>query len=369
MKNKRLNISTLNKNYPIIIGSNIFKNFRKNISPYINNNRVFILTDQNIVKIFRRDLSKIKKDKKLSIEVIVIGTGEKQKNIKNIDSICNTLLKRNISRDDTIIALGGGVVGDITGFVSSIVLRGVNYIQIPTTLLSQVDSSVGGKTGINSKHGKNLIGSFYQPSLVLIDINFLTKLNDREMTAGYAEIFKYSLIFDVKFFNWLITNGKRVMNKNKDALIHAIFQSCKCKSKIVSLDEKEKNIRALLNFGHTFGHVIEQANSYKTNINHGEAVAMGMIMASKLSSAMNLISINEFNKIINHFKLLNLPTQIPSSLRKNLSIKKFIDVMNKDKKTKNNKINLILLKKIGKAYQTNKFNSQLLKNIVRDSIT
>ena len=369
MKNKRLNISTLNKSYPIIIGSNIFKNFEKNIAPYINNNRIFILTDKNINKIFKKDLVKIKKDKKLSIEIIIIGTGEKQKDIKNINSICNTLLKKNISRDDTIIALGGGVVGDITGFVSSIILRGVNYIQIPTTLLSQVDSSVGGKTGINSEYGKNLIGSFYQPSLVLIDINFLTKLNNREMKAGYAEIIKYSLIFDIEFFNWLIINGKRVMDKNKEALTHAIFQSCQCKSKIVSLDEKEKNIRALLNFGHTFGHVIEQTNSYKTNINHGEAVAMGMIMASKLSSAMNLISINELNKIINHFKLLNLPTQIPRTLRKNLSIKRFIDVMNKDKKTKNNKINLILLKKIGKAYQTNKFDSHLLKIIIKDSIT
>ena len=188
------------------------------------------------------------------------------------------------------------------------------------------------------------------------------------MKAGYAEIVKYGLIFDIKFFNWLITNGKKVMNKNKEALIHAIFQSCKCKSEIVSLDEKEKNVRALLNFGHTFGHVIEQTNSYKTNINHGEAVAIGMIMASKLSSAINLISINELKKIIDHFKLLNLPTQIPKSLKRNLSIKKFIDVMNKDKKTKDNKINLILLKKIGKAYQTDKFDSKLLKIIIKDSI-
>ena len=368
MKNKRLNISTSNKNYPIIIGSNTFKNYKKNISPYINSNRIFILTDKNINRIYKNELGKIKKDKELSVEVIVIGIGEIQKNIKNINSICNTLLKKNISRDDTIIALGGGVIGDITGFVSSIVLRGINYIQIPTTLLSQVDSSVGGKTGINSKYGKNLIGSFYQPSLVLIDINFLTKLNSREMRAGYAEIVKYSLIFDIKFFNWLITNGKKVMKKNKEALIYSIFQSCKCKSKIVNLDEKEKNIRALLNFGHTFGHVIEQTNSYKTNINHGEAVAMGMIMASKLSFAMNFISMSELNKIINHFKSLNLPTQIPKSLRKNLSIKRFVEVMNKDKKTKNNKINLILLKKIGKAYQTNKFDTQLLKMIIKDSI-
>ena len=369
MKNKKLHISTFNKKYPIIIGSNIFKNFRKYIFPYISNNRIFILTDKNITEIFKRDLNKIKKDKKLSIDIIILGTGEKQKNIKNINMICNALLKKNISRDDTIIALGGGVVGDITGFVSSIVLRGINYIQIPTTLLSQVDSSVGGKTGINSKYGKNLIGSFYQPSLVLIDINFLTKLNDREMTAGYAEIFKYSLIFDIKFFNWLITNGKKVMNRNKEALIYAIFHSCRCKAKIVSLDEKEKNIRALLNFGHTFGHVIEQTNEYKTNINHGEAVAMGMIMALKLSSEINLISINELNKIINHFKLLNLPTSIPNSLKKNLSLKKFINVMNKDKKTKNNIINLILLKKIGKAYQTNKFSNKLLNKTIKDSIT
>ena len=369
MNNKKLNISTANKKYPIVIGSNIFTNFYKNISSYIKNNKVFIITDKNINSLYQKDLKKIKKNKNLDLEIIVIGTGEKQKNIRNISSICDILLKKNISRDDTIIALGGGVIGDITGFVASIILRGVNFIQIPTTLLAQVDSSVGGKTGINSGYGKNLIGSFYQPSLVLIDINFLTKLNNREMIAGYAEIFKYGLIFDAKFLNWLVKNGKKIMNRNKESLIHAIYQSCKCKAKIVTLDEKESNVRALLNFGHTFGHVIEKSNSYKTNINHGEAVAMGMVMALKLSSLINSISMDDLNRIISHFKSLKLPTQIPVALKRKLSVSSFIRTMKNDKKVKNNKINLILLKEIGKAYQTNKFDSHLLKTVIKESIT
>ena len=369
MKNKKLNIKTLNKDYPIIIEPNLFSNFQKYISPHILSNNVFIITDKNISSIFKNEIDNLKKNKKLIIEIIVIGVGENQKSIRNVNIICDSLLKKGISRNDTIIALGGGVVGDISGFVASIVLSGVNLIQIPTTLLSQVDSSVGGKTGVNSMHGKNLIGSFYQPSLVLIDTNFLLTLNSREMIAGYAEIFKYSLIFDINFFNWLLENGRSIMNKNRMALIHAIYHSCKCKAKIVNLDEKENNVRALLNFGHTFGHVIEQTNSYKANINHGEAVAIGIVMASKLSASMNLISINNLNKIINHFNQLNLPTQIPKSLKNKLTVSKFIDVMSKDKKNKNGKINLILLKKIGSAYQTSKFNHKLLKSVIKDSIT
>ena len=368
MKQKKLIIKTSSQTYPIIIGSNLISSLSKLIKVHsIKFEKCLLIIDKKIPK---KLISKIKKNlKNKKIYFHFLSASEKNKNIKNVNIITQVLLKKNFSRQDCLITIGGGITGDIGGFAASIFKRGIQFINVPTTLLSQVDSSIGGKTGVNTNFGKNLIGSFYQPSLVLIDINFLTKLNNREMTAGYAEIVKYSLIFDIKFFNWLIINGKRVMNKNKEALMYAIFQSCQCKSKIVSLDEKEKNIRALLNFGHTFGHVIEQTNSYKTNINHGEAVAMGMIMASKLSSAMNLISINELNKIINHFKLLNLPTQIPRTLRKNLSIKRFIDVMNKDKKTKNNKINLILLKKIGKAYQTNKFDSHLLEIIIKDSIT
>ena len=174
---------------------------------------------------------------------------------------------------------------------------------------------------------------------------------------------------DIKFFKWLLTNGQKIMKKDKDSLIHAIYQSCKNKSKIVNLDEKENNIRALLNFGHTFGHVIEQTNDYKTNLNHGEAVAIGMVMASKLSASMNLISFNAFDKIIKHFESVNLPTSIPKSLRNKLSVKKFLSVMMKDKKTKNNKINLILLKKIGEAFQTNKFSNKLLISVIKNSIS
>lgn len=369
MKIKTLKISTTNKSYPIIIGSNIFRNFNKFIKPYISSNKMFIITDKNINNLFKKELDRIKKNKEILTEVIIIGVGERQKSMRNINSLCDKFLKKGISRNDTVIALGGGVVGDITGFVSSIVLRGVNFIQIPTTLLAQVDSSVGGKTGVNSRYGKNLIGSFYQPSLVLIDTNFLLKLSSREMIAGYAEIFKYGLISDIKFFKWLLTNGQKIMKKDKDSLIHAIYQSCRNKSEIVNLDEKENDIRALLNFGHTFGHVIEQTNDYKTNLNHGEAVAIGMVMASKLSASMNLISSNACDKIIKHFESVNLPTSIPKSLRNKLSVKKFLSVMMKDKKTKNNKINLILLKKIGEAFQTNKFSNKLLISVIKNSIS
>ena len=354
MKNKRLNISTLNKNYPIIIGSNTFKNFRKNISPYINNNRIFILTDKNINRIFEKDLGKIKKNKKLSVDIIVIGTGEKQKNIKNINSICNTLLKKNISRDDTIIALGGGVVGDITGFVSSIVLRGINYIQIPTTLLSQVDSSVGGKTGINHTLGKNMIGAFYQPQCVIADVDVLNTLSDRELSAGLAEVIKYGLIRDYPFFEWLEHNMNSLLRKKTELLTEAISRSCINKADVVSQDEFEssKGIRATLNLGHTFGHAIENAMGYG-NWLHGEAVACGMVMAAFLSKELSWLTEGDFIRIKNIMLSAKLPVDPP-----NIPQEKFVDLMKSDKKTHNNQIHLVLQKGIGRAILTHDYSQK-----------
>jgi 3-dehydroquinate synthetase len=227
---------------------------------------------------------------------------------------------------------------------------------------------VGGKTGVNSIYGKNLIGSFYQPSAVFIDTNFLNTLPNREMRAGYAEIFKYGLIQDIKFMNWLLKNGENILKKDKKSVIQAVYQSCKCKSLIVSRDEKENNIRAILNFGHTFGHVIEQANEYKNNLNHGESVAIGIMMALKLCVEMKLVSQQEFLNIQLHFQSLMLPIYIPRELKKKLTLKKFLNVMSKDKKASNNNINLILLNKIGKAYQTNKFNVNLLEKVINSAI-
>ena len=368
MRTKNLKVSTKNKKYSIIIGSNLFNKFRKVIKPYTKSKKVFIITDENINKFYSKKINQANNSEDLDVEIIIIKPGEKQKNFKIINILLTKLLEKGISRNDTIIAFGGGVVGDISGFVASIVLRGVNYIQIPTTLLSQVDSSVGGKTGVNSIHGKNLVGSFYQPSVVFIDIDFLKTLPEREMRAGYAEIFKYGLIQDAKFLNWLLKNGKNILKKHNNSLIHSIYQSCKCKALIVSKDEKENNIRALLNFGHTFGHVIEQANEYKKNLNHGESVAIGMIMALKLCMEMKLISQQEFQDIYFHFKSLKLSTSIPQAIKKKLTLKKFLNVMSKDKKVFNNKIKLILLKKIGNAYQTNEFKVNLLEKVINTAI-
>ena len=369
MKTKTLEVTTNNKKYPIMIGRNILNNFQNIIQPYIKNKRLFVITDRTINKLYRTKIERLISKSKLDAEFIVIGTGEKQKNIKNIELICNFLLRKKVSRNDTIIAFGGGVVGDISGFVSSIILRGINYIQIPTTLLSQVDSSVGGKTGINSHYGKNLIGTFFQPSLVIVDTNLLKSLPKREMISGYAEILKYGLMFDPKFFNWLCKNGEKVLNHQEVSVIYAIHKSCKNKALIVSQDEKEHGRRALLNFGHTFGHAIEQINSFKLNLNHGEAVSIGMIMALKMSKSMKLISARKLDDILLHFKTLRLPISIPTGIKKKINLKKFLNAMKKDKKNKDKKINLILLKNIGNAFQTSNFNHKLLNEIITSSIS
>ena len=283
MNKKILKVATSQGKYSIIIGHNTISDIGKYLKPILNNNRVFIISSRRIAKIYKGKLLNILNKNNIDAIFIVIKDGENQKNFDTISKISNTLLKKGIDRNDALIAFGGGVIGDITGFVSSITLRGVKFIQIPTTLLAQVDSSVGGKTGINTSHGKNLIGTFFQPKIVIIDINFLVTLPRRELLSGYAEIIKYGLIMDRSFFKWLVSNGKNVLKLDRKVLIKSIYYSCKNKAKIVNKDEKEKNIRALLNLGHTFGHAIESINKYKQNINHGEAVSIGMVFALKLS--------------------------------------------------------------------------------------
>ncbi len=234
--------------------------------------------------------------------------------------------------------------------------------------MAQVDSSVGGKTGVNTPQGKNLIGTFFQPKIVIIDINFLSSLPKRELLSGYAEIIKYGLIMDYAFFKWLELNGKKILDLNDKILIKSIYNSCKNKAKIVNKDEKEKNIRALLNLGHTFGHAIESINNYKKNINHGEAVSIGIVFALKLSLELNLLNRKTVDKTINHLKNVGLPTALPSSFKRKTSLKQFLSVMKKDKKVKKGKINLVLLKEIGSAFVTNKFSEEKLNKVILSQI-
>ena len=275
-----------------------------------------------------------------TIEVITIKDGEHYKTIDTWSKIIDKLTAMRANRDTTIIALGGGVLGDIAGFAAATFMRGLPFIQVPTTLLAQVDSSVGGKTGVNHKEGKNLIGSFYQPAMVISDIDVLSTLPDREYKCGLAEIIKYGAIYDVDFFAWLESNMSELLNRVPKKLIYAISRSCQIKANIVGEDEFEIGKRAILNFGHTFGHALENIMGYGELL-HGEAVAIGMIIASKLSPINSL----ERNRLISLIKSANLPHKIELNDENQM-----LDVMRTDKKVKNKKLRFVLLRSLGEAF-------------------
>ena len=368
MIKKTLEVNTGNSKYKIFIGKNILSSSGPLIKKKLLNPKVFIITNKLINKLYGKILENSLKKNKISFSKIIINDGEQYKNIKTINLITSKLLNYKIDRNDTLIAFGGGVIGDLVGFAASITLRGINFIQIPTTLLAQVDSSVGGKTGINTIKGKNLIGTFYQPRLVISDVSLLKTLTNREILSGYAEIIKYGLIMDKKFLNWLINNELKLKKIDKRYLIEAVFHSCKNKAKIVSKDEKEKNIRAILNLGHTFGHTIEAINNYHKSLTHGEAVSIGIMMALDMSSVEGKISNINIDSIRNHFKRLKMKTSIPSKIKNKTTLSKFKEIMNSDKKVKKKDIYLILLKNLGKAYLTNRYSAKNLDSIIEKYI-
>jgi 3-dehydroquinate synthase len=348
MKKISLKVNLKNNSYPIIIGENIIKNSGAEIIKVIKKtNKFLIVTDKNIPKIFIKSvLQSIKSKRKY---LLILNAGENTKNIKYTETILKKLFNHQFSRDDCVIALGGGVIGDLTGFAASIFKRGLNLIQIPTTLLAQVDSSIGGKTGINSVEGKNMIGTFYQPKIVLIDPSTLKTLSKRQIIAGYAEILKYALIMNKPFFKWLKINSQTLINlTNLNIVSHAIKESCKAKAYVVAKDEKEKNLRAILNFGHTFGHAFEALKKYSATLIHGEAVLYGMMIASELSMKMKMLSEKEFYEIRNLYHLLDINYDIQNLFKKS-EVNKIFEFMKNDKKISGKKINLILLKKIGQA--------------------
>jgi 3-dehydroquinate synthase/shikimate kinase/3-dehydroquinate synthase len=297
----------------------------------------------------------------------MFNANELNKNQLSVNKILTILLKKNFHRNDCLISVGGGITGDVSGFASSIFKRGIKFINVPTTLLAQVDSSIGGKTGINSIHGKNSIGSFYQPSLVISDINFLKTLPKREIISGYGEILKHSLIANKKFFLFLNKNATKILNLKSPFIEKSIHQSCLIKKKIVETDEKEKNLRKILNFGHTFAHAYEATLKYSKKLNHGEAVLLGIISASKFSFKNNLLSKTEFELIKNHLIKFKLPIGLKKKfLDKN--IKNIVSFMEKDKKNNNKKINLILLKKIGKPIFNLNFENKKLYSFLKKEL-
>ena len=346
---KKILVKTQMKNYPIFIGKNIIKQFDKYQKKYLKStNKILIISTNNIP---RKYLNGLKKNiKKINVYTAILPDGEKVKDNYYLLRITDLLSKYNFSREDCVVALGGGVVGDLSGYAASIYKRGLKFVQIPTTLLSQVDSAVGGKTGINNRYGKNIIGTFFQPNFVFIDTDTLDTLPKREMSAGFAEILKYSLILDKKFFNWLYTNGHVILkNQNRNIISKAIYKSCKLKSSVVKKDEFENNYRAVLNFGHTFAHAIETATNYSKKIIHGEAVLIGMMVASRLSNHLGYLKNNDLNAIKDLYKKLKLNFKYKKFVTSK-NINNIFKIMLNDKKSFKNKTKIILLKRIGQSF-------------------
>ncbi len=340
----------------IIIKNNfIFKYFNKLIKI---EKKIFCVVDTNLKNIIKPFV------KNKNIKFYLIDGGERIKNIKTYNYLCEKLLSDKIDRHSILIGLGGGTVGDLTGFMASTILRGIEFKLIPSTLLSQVDSSIGGKNGINSQYGKNLIGSFYHPNEVVIDVDLLKTLPKRQIKSGYSEIVKHALISDKKFFNWLEKNYHKLIDLKKGVVEKAILNSIMIKWKYVNLDPKEKLInsssRSMLNFGHTFGHALETFYKYK-NISHGEAISVGMIVESFISNKLGYLKDSEYEMILNHFRKAKLKV-----LDKNIKNNSIIEILLKDKKNFNNKINIVLLKKIGNSFFSRNHELIEIKRIIKN---
>ena len=338
-----LTVNLGDRSYPIHIGSGLLDRADL-ILPHLAQKRVFIVTNTTVGPLYLDRLSRTLADAGVRITSLSLPDGESYKNLETLNLIFDALLTDRAERKTTLVALGGGVIGDITGFAAASYQRGVPFIQVPTTLLSQVDSSVGGKTGVNHPLGKNMIGAFWQPQLVLVDTETLNTLPDRELSAGMAEVIKYGLIADLDFFDWLEANTSKLMARDATALTEAIYRSCANKARVVAADEREAGLRALLNLGHTFGHAIEAGMGYG-NWLHGEAVAAGTMLACDLSRRMGLFTQTDCNRAEALFRQANLPVKAPD-----LGAAEYLRHMGVDKKVEEGKLRFVLLRAIGEAF-------------------
>ena len=352
----QLIVDLAERSYPIYIENGIFSS-KELLSRHISGKRVCIVTNDVVHPLYLDVIKSQLTD--FQVDEIILPDGEAEKSLANFDKIMSHLLANLHGRDSTLIALGGGVIGDITGFAAACYQRGVNFIQIPTTLLSQVDSSVGGKTAVNHPLGKNMIGAFYQPQAVIIDIASLSTLPIREFNAGMAEVIKYGILGDNQFFNWLEANVDLIKSGDSATLVKMIETCCQCKADIVSADETEAGVRALLNLGHTFGHAIEAEQGYG-NWLHGEAVATGMVLATKLAVAMNLLEVSDLRRIESLIAAFDLPLTAPESMGFN----EFIPHMQRDKKNIAGKLRFIVPTAIGQSEIRDNITEDMLQQIL-----
>jgi 3-dehydroquinate synthase len=353
---KTLEVDLGNRSYPIYIGAdlidqpNLFKACEKASS-------IFVVTNTTVAPLYAQRLTKTLETFDKTVRTIVLPDGESYKDWKNLQLIFDDLLKFGADRQTMLVALGGGVIGDMTGFAAASFMRGIRFIQVPTTLLAQVDSSVGGKTGINHPLGKNMIGAFHQPVAVIADLNTLKTLPARELSAGLAEVVKHGAIADAKFLDWIEANSKPLLACDTNAMSHAVLRSCEIKSAVVSADEREGGIRATLNFGHTFGHAIEAGMGYGEWL-HGEAVGCGMVLGADLSCRLNYITKAEADRLTKIIQSMKLPIVPPK-----FGGKRYLDLMQVDKKTESGQIRYVVLEKIGKARIQDVPDAQVLETL------
>nr|Q0I052.1 RecName: Full=3-dehydroquinate synthase; Short=DHQS [Shewanella sp. MR-7] len=345
------------RSYPIYIGQSLMSD-SETLSRYLLKKRILIVTNETVAPLYLKQIQ----DTMASfgeVSSVILPDGEQFKDLTHLDSIFTALLQRNYGRDSVLVALGGGVIGDMTGFAAACYQRGVDFIQIPTTLLSQVDSSVGGKTAVNHPLGKNMIGAFYQPQIVIIDTECLQTLPAREFAAGMAEVIKYGIMWDADFFQWLENNVQALKSLDTQALVYAISRCCEIKADVVSQDETEQGVRALLNLGHTFGHAIEAEMGYG-NWLHGEAVAAGTVLAAQTAKSMGLIDESIVRRIVQLFHAFDLPVTAPESM----DFDSFIKHMRRDKKVLGGQIRLVLPTAIGRADVFSQVSESTLEQVI-----
>ncbi|MGB6086926.1 3-dehydroquinate synthase [Parvibaculum sp.] len=363
---RKVTVELGDRAYDILVGRGLIATAADHLLPLLRRKRVAIVTDEAVAALHLPALEKSLDGAGIRHSTMRLPQGEGTKSFAQLEKLTEWLLGEGIERGDLVIALGGGVIGDLTGFAASILRRGVDFAQIPTTLLSQVDSSVGGKTGINTKQGKNLAGAFHQPRLVLADTDALETLPMREFLAGYAEVVKYGLIGDRDFFDWLETNLDRLKAGDVEARIHAIVKSCEAKAATVAADEREGGVRALLNLGHTFGHALEAATGFSDRLVHGEGVAIGMALAFDLSARLGLCPGQDAVRVRNHLERAGLPSRL-SDIKGSLpDADGLISLMGQDKKVVDGKLTFILARGIGEAFITRDVDPEALRALLRE---
>jgi 3-dehydroquinate synthase len=369
MTEQKVRVALGDRAYDILVGGGLLERAGEHIAPLLRRPYAVIVTDENVAAKHLDTLKRALALKNVGCEAVILPPGEKQKSYAGFEQLCEALLALKVERRDHVIALGGGVIGDLVGFAASVLRRGMDFIQVPTSLLAQVDSSVGGKTAINSRQGKNLIGAFHQPRLVLADVALLDTLSPRELRAGYAEVVKYGLLGDADFFAWLEANGARLLAGDMALRTAAVARCCAHKARIVAADEREEGERALLNLGHTFGHALEAETGYSQRLLHGEGVAVGMGLAFRLSAMLDLCDAALAPRVERHLAESGLPARLGDVDGARLfSPAVLLEHMKQDKKVRDGRLVFILAEAIGRAVQRNDVAPEAVETLLREQL-